>query len=65
MNKTDAYLNWATFDPSRKDVLQQEAFAAGWKAAMSRAMHVVKFSYIVDEGEDITEVITKTLEGEV
>lgn len=65
MNKADAYLNWASFDPSRKGVLQQEAYIAGWKAAVEHCTKVVKLSYIIDESEDIKKVILENLEGEV
>lgn len=62
MNKEDAYLNWAKFDPSRKGVLQEEAYAAGWKAAVEHCIKVVKLTYIIDESEDIKEVILDNLE---
>lgn len=62
MNKENAYLNWAKFDPSRKGVLQQEAHAAGWKAAIEHCVNVVKLSYIIDESEDIKKVILENLE---
>ena len=62
MNREDAYLNWAKFDPSRKGVLQQEAHAAGWKAAIEHCVNVVKLSYIIDESEDIKKVILENLE---
>ena len=62
MNKEDAYLNWAKFDPSRTGVLQQEAYAAGWKAAVEHCIKVVKLTYIIDESEDIKEVILDNLE---
>lgn len=62
MNKEDAYINWAKFEPSRKGVLQQEAFAAGWRAAIEHCTNVVKLSYIIDESEDIKETILVNLE---
>lgn len=62
MNREDAYLNWAKFDPSRKGVLQQEAYAAGWKAAVEQCIKTVKMAYIIDESEDIKEIILDNLE---
>lgn len=62
MNKEDAYLNWAKFDPSRKGVLQEEAYTAGWKAAVEHCTKIVKLAYIIDESEDIKEVILDNLE---
>ena len=61
MNREDAYLNWTKFDPSRKGVLQQEAYAAGWRAAIEHCTNVVKLSYIIDESEDIKKVILENL----
>ena len=62
MNKENAYLNWAKFDPSRKGVLQQEAYAAGWKTAVEQCIKTVKMAYIIDESEDIKKVILENLE---
>ena len=61
MNKEDAYINWAKFDPSKNGVLQQEAFTAGWRAAIEHCTNVVKLSYIIDESEDIKKVILENL----
>jgi len=62
MNKENAYLNWSKFDPSRKGVLQEEAYAAGWKAAVEHCTKIVKLAYIIDESEDIKKVILDNLE---
>jgi hypothetical protein len=61
MNKDEAYEKWASFDVSRKGVLQESAFKAGWDVAIEKAKHTVKMSYIIDESEDIKEVILENL----
>ena len=59
--KEKAYQEWASFDASRRGVIQEFSFSAGWEAAMKQARHVVKTSYILDEGEDIKKVILENL----
>ena len=59
--KEKAYQDWASFDASRRGIIQEASFSAVWEAAMERARHVVKVSYIIDEGEDIKQVILENL----
>ena len=61
MNAKEEYGKWAEFDASRKGVLQETAFSAGWKAATEYCANVVKLSYIIDESEDIKKVILENL----
>lgn len=59
--KERAYQEWASFDSSRKGIIQEASFSAGWEAAMERARHIIKTSYIIDEGEDIKKIILENL----
>ena len=57
MRKSESYKSWSAMDASRQGVLQESAFSAGWDAATKRCIHILKTTYVIDDGEDYAKLV--------